>query len=104
MGRLYEQMDTPNAGLIVSLLKKCSSDRNLLASFHAQYSELVRVVTLHKHLENGVLLSCSTPHQHCSISIKQGALMITQCCSPQQQTKSCCWWWLAWFRVLSSAN
>ncbi len=43
LGGLYEQMEMPAARTIVTLLKRCSSDRNLQASFHAQHNELVRV-------------------------------------------------------------
>jgi hypothetical protein len=39
----YEQLDTASARAVVALLKARSSDRNLLASFHSQHSELVRV-------------------------------------------------------------
>lgn len=43
LGAVYEQLDAQHAKSIVALLKARSSDRNLLASFHSQHSELVRV-------------------------------------------------------------
>lgn len=43
LGVAYEQLDTSNARAVVALLKSRSSDRNLLASFQNQHSELVRV-------------------------------------------------------------
>lgn len=43
LGGLYEPLDMPQARSIVLLLKNQSTDRNLLAFFHTQYSELVKV-------------------------------------------------------------
>ena len=43
LGGLYEPLDMPHARKIVLLLKSKSTDRNLLASFHTQYTELVKV-------------------------------------------------------------
>ena len=45
----YEQLDTASARAVITLLRARSSDRNLLASFHSQHSELVRV-RMHAHL------------------------------------------------------
>ena len=43
LGVAYEQLDTSDARAVIALLKSRSSDRNLLASFYSQHSELVRV-------------------------------------------------------------
>jgi len=44
---LYEPLNMPLARSIVLLLKTASSDKNLLASLHTQYSELVKVGDLY---------------------------------------------------------
>ena len=43
LGGLYEPLDMPQARSVVLFLKNHSTDRNLLAFFHTQYSELVKV-------------------------------------------------------------
>ncbi|BDA41784.1 probable Dynein-1-alpha heavy chain, flagellar inner arm I1 complex [Coccomyxa sp. Obi] len=43
LGGLYEPLDMPQARSIVLLLKNQSTDKNLLAFFHTQYSELVQM-------------------------------------------------------------
>jgi hypothetical protein len=43
LGALYEQLDTPGARAAVALVRARTTDRNMLAAFHAQHGDLLRV-------------------------------------------------------------